>query len=72
MKQLHYLGFVVSDLFFWKHPHILWYGARFNQCLIFRQKRLGGGKMRCILVAGDFINRLIHRSWGRGFCEYFP
>jgi hypothetical protein len=47
-----HLGFVVSDLFFKKYPYILWHEARFNQCLIFRQRRVGDSEMRGILMAG--------------------
>ena len=46
------LDFVVFDLFFEKHPHILWWHVIFHQCLFFRQSRVRDREMRSILQAG--------------------
>jgi hypothetical protein len=45
-------GFVVSELSFSKHAHILWYRGRFNQCLFFRQRPFDNGEMCGICMGG--------------------
>ena len=70
-KALHFLGIVVSDLFFLEHPHILWYRIGFTQCLIFRQCRLRNGKMRGFLMAGRSYQQTYPQKLGREFCDYF-
>ena len=69
MKYLPLSRYCYFCLFFRAYPHILWYGARFNQCLIFRQRRLGVEKCVVLGWQGDLMNRLIHRSWGEKFVD---
>jgi hypothetical protein len=67
-----HLGFVVSDLFFWKDPHILWCGSFLNQCSIYRQCRVGGRELPNILVKASPYEQAYPQKLGRGLCEYFP
>jgi hypothetical protein len=47
-----YLVFDTSDIFLQKNPHMLWYGNFWDQCLLFRQRRVLGGKIPAISMAG--------------------
>ena len=70
-KPGNFLGIVVSDLSYLEVPPYLVVRGRFNQCLIFRQDVLEIEKCAVFGWEGDLMNRLIHRSWGKGFVNIF-
>ena len=62
-----YLGFVVFEFFLVRHPHILGCSAQLNQCLFFRQRRIGKAKIQGILMARRSYEQTYPQKLGREF-----
>jgi hypothetical protein len=71
VNLLNYLGFVVSDLFFSKGTIFCGTGPVLINAYFLGKDVLEIEKCAVFGWWGDLMNRLIHRSWGKGVVNIF-